>query len=111
MEAYAFGIESGSRAMHCILLSIEFLEKPNSIVNRPKNATRGQDPCQLLTSQSILQSLMNAKLCQYRFWLWYENGTVKAIPMIPHNQVCIYEFQVSFPLLWIKELIHLHRNP
>ena len=49
---------------------------------------------------TTLQSMMNAKLIQHRFWPCHENGLIKTTQMIPHN---LYEFQVDFPLLRIKD--------
>ena len=45
-------------------------------------------------------SMMNAKLSKQMFWHCHENGLIKMIPTIPQN---LCEFQVSFPLLWIKD--------
>ena len=49
---------------------------------------------------STLQSMMNAKFSPHRFWPCLGNRLIKTILMIPHNFIC--EFQVDFPLLWIK---------
>ena len=51
---------------------------------------------------TALQSMMNAKLSPHRFWPFHENGLVKTIQTIPHN-LYVCEFQVGFPLLWIKD--------
>ena len=50
---------------------------------------------------TTFQSMMNAKLSLHSFWPCHENRLVKMIQTIPHN-VRICEFQVDFPLLWIK---------
>ena len=34
---------------------------------------------------TTLQSLMNAKVSQHKFWHCHENGLIKTIKMIPHN--------------------------
>ena len=34
---------------------------------------------------TTLQSMMNTKLSQQRFWYCYEIGLIKTIPTIPHN--------------------------
>ena len=49
---------------------------------------------------TTLQSLMNAKLSQHRFWPCHENGLIKPIQTILHNQYV--SFKVGFPLLWIR---------
>ena len=43
----------------------------------------------------------NAKLGKQSFWHCYENGLIKTIQTISHN-LCLGEFQVGFPLLWIR---------
>ena len=47
-----------------------------------------------------LQSRMNAKFLQHRFWQCHENGLIKTIQTIPPQP--IGECQVSFPLLRIR---------
>ena len=34
---------------------------------------------------TTLQSIMNAKLSQHRFWRCHENGLIKTIETVPHN--------------------------
>ena len=44
---------------------------------------------------------MNTKLSLHTFWSCHENGLIKTIQMIPVQPIS--EFQVDFPLLWIKD--------
>ena len=44
---------------------------------------------------TTLQSLMNTKLSQHRFWPCHENGLINTIQTIPHN------LQVSFNLAFL----------
>ena len=44
-----------------------------------------QKPYGKLSRYTTLQSKMNAKLSEQRFWHCYENGLIKTIQMIPHN--------------------------
>ena len=44
-----------------------------------------KDGMQLLILGATLQSMMNAKLSEQRFWHCHENGLIKTIQMIPHN--------------------------
>ena len=63
----------------------------------------GQD----VMGPTTLQSIMNAKLNQHRFWHCYENRLIKTIQMIPHN------LEVSFKLtsLYCVSLILVYANP
>ena len=61
--------------------------------------------CRLYTT---LQSIINAKLGQHRFWHCHENGLIKTIQMIPHN------LYVSFKLASLYcglRLILVYPNP
>ena len=49
---------------------------------------------------TTLQSMMNDKLSPHRFWPLRDNR-LKTVQMIPKKSV--WEFQVHFPLLWIKD--------
>ena len=59
-----------------------------------------------------LQSVMNAKLNQHRFWPFgYENNSlIKWVSTIRTPQP-ICEFQVSFPLVSALKLILVYPNP
>ena len=37
------------------------------------------------TCSTLIQSMINARLSQQRFWRCHENGLVRAIQTIPHN--------------------------
>ena len=57
---------------------------------------------------TTLQSLMNTKLSLHRFWPCHENGLIKTIQTIPHNQY------VSFKLASLYcglRLILVYLNP
>ena len=57
---------------------------------------------------TTLQSLMNTKLSQHRFWPCHENGLIKMIQTIPHN------LYVSFKLGFLNcglRLILFYPNP
>ena len=57
---------------------------------------------------TTLQSIMNAKLSQHRFWDCHENGLIKTIQTIPHN------LYVSFKLTSLYcglRIILVYPNP
>ena len=43
-------------------------------------------------TNTTLQSMMNAKLSQHRFWPCHENGLIKTIQTIPHNLYVSFKF-------------------
>ena len=52
---------------------------------------------------STLQSMMNAKLRLYGFWSCHENGLIRTNGSSKDTLETIDEFQVDFPLQWIKD--------
>ena len=51
---------------------------------------------------TTLQSMMNAKLSQHRFWHCHENGLIKTIQTITHNLFLSFKSASLYSLLWIK---------
>ena len=68
------------------LLSIAHTERPGEV----------RQIC-VLSMHTILQSMMNAKISQKRFWFfpWERTHQNKTISALAH-------YQVDFPLLWLK---------
>ena len=55
--------------------------------------------CTLLNRAQLSNLTMNDKLSPHRFWPCHENGLIKANDT--PQPIC--EFQVDFPLLWMKD--------
>ena len=70
--------------------------------------SKGWDWSMGLIQDTTLQSMMNTKLSPHRFWPCHENGLIKTIQMIPHNQY------VSFKLTSLYcglRIILVYPNP
>ena len=57
---------------------------------------------------TTLQFMMNAKLSRHMFWPCHENGLIKTIQTIPHNQYVSFKLDYLYCGLRLSWFILIH---